>query len=222
MRKFFLILFVLSNVFACDLEFDNKGQAFWLEESDSLIGEPLAIENSIAEENEENETVSDWQRFSEGPRSFYYKKGWQAEEKVFDVDFGKKYQIKVRNVSGQPVLGAILPTDYWQNGSLNERYSADYILIRVDQYEFAKSESWADFFALSFAGVIDEYEIYQVPYRDDLMAVKETRLSGKLSGSQRFFVKSGNKIYDVGLYCSGGDWDLIWFEFVDFIYNFEF
>ncbi|MFA6536993.1 MAG: hypothetical protein WCT18_01190 [Patescibacteria group bacterium] len=220
MKKIFLVLVIFFG--GCEYRYFAN--------TDSLVATgDVGASNltNMQEDFSQQEIASDefqeWQEFTDGPRVFYYKKDWLAEEIVFERIEGKKYQIKVRNVVARPIVGAVLPEDYWQDGKINNGYAEDYMMFQVDQYEYSAVLSWEEFLSRNFSDIVGSYDAYQVPFEPEWSAIEIKDVRGKFVGMNRFFVSSGKKIYDVRAYYSATiDEEDAWLEFVDFVGHFNF
>lgn len=198
-----------------------------IDNSDATAGEEE--ENGASSSLPELEPQNDFIEYADDNFRFQYPTGWLVEVVAEPAGAAQAQVIhlQVKNIDKQIVLGGVAPEDYYigENGVNvinSEKYADKFILFSVDLYLGSQAESWPDFFARAYPGVVAEHALYQVPYQPEVEGVIATKINGLLFGQPRFFARKSGRVYDFSLHFRGVESDEATEKFNSFLAGFSF
>jgi hypothetical protein len=176
-------------------------------------------------DNEPN-TASDWQAYTANDFNFSYPDGWFVElEQGYGENDELTYSLIVKNTDKEVVLGGAAPDDYYlEVGDKSEvnsqKYTSYYALINVNAIQ--SSETWENFFEKYYPDSVTGFESVDLSFLPNNDVVQATTHNAVYLGDPRYFIRSGEFVYDTALHLSEVDESQAREVFEEFIQNFSF
>ncbi|MBT4722892.1 hypothetical protein HN958_04250 [Candidatus Falkowbacteria bacterium] len=177
-------------------------------------------------QDNEPTTAGDWIAYTANDFEFNYPDGWFVELAQRHGENDELiYSLLVKNTDKEVVLGGSAPDDYYIEVSgkseiNSQKYTNYYALINVNVTQ--SSEGWDDFFAKYYPDSVTGFETVDLSFLTDNETVQATSHNAVYLGDPRYFIRSGEFVYDIALHVNGVDEGQAQEVFKDFIQNFSF